>query len=372
METNIAMEKIFPRYRPDFGRCWALGFVSLALSGAGELPAHTVGSDYEVKPIPLLDKSGAIVLDHLAYDRSKDRLWVPASNTGDVDVIDCGFDTVSHVSGFSTGEVELEGRKARLGPTAVSVGEGVVYIGNRGNSSLCVIDSQTLARDECVPVSRASSESDTGPHQVAYVAATREVWVTTGPGKSIQIFDVSEAGHPKFKTKIDLDGATEGAAIDTKRGCFYTNISEKGTTTAIDLKTRKVVSKWNVGSNELQGLALDSQRGFLFVACTDHVVNLDITHDGKLLDSIATGAGLDDIDFSPEQKLLYAAASITATLSIIEVSDDGKFHLKALVPTAKGVRGVAAGKNSTAYLIDPGKGQILKLSYESHDKLTNK
>jgi DNA-binding beta-propeller fold protein YncE len=372
METNIAMEKIFPRYRPDFGRCWALGFVSLALSGAGELPAHTVGSDYEVKPIPLLDKSGAIVLDHLAYDRSKDRLWVPASNTGDVDVIDCGFDTVSHVSGFSTGEVELEGRKARLGPTAVSVGEGVVYIGNRGNSSLCVIDSQTLARDECVPVSRASSESDTGPHQVAYVAATREVWVTTGPGKSIQIFDVSEAGHPKFKTKIDLDGATEGAAIDTKRGCFYTNISEKGTTTAIDLKTRKVVSKWNVGSNELQGLALDSQRGFLFVACTDHVVNLDITHDGKLLDSIATGAGLDDIDFSPEKKLLYAAASITATLSIIEVSDDGTFHLKALVPTAKGARGVAAGKNSTAYLIDPGKGQILKLSYESHDKLTNK
>jgi DNA-binding beta-propeller fold protein YncE len=197
------------------------GWIAIVLVVGTSLTAHTVGSDYEVKPIPLRDKNGVIVLDHLAYDRSRDRLWVPASNTGDVDVIDCGSDTVSHVSGFSTGEVELEGRKARLGPTAVSVGEGVVYIGNRGNSSLCVIDSQTLARGECVPVSRGSSASDTGPHQVAYVAATREVWgVTTGPGKSIQIFDVSEARHPKFKTKIDLDGATEGAAIDTKRGCF--------------------------------------------------------------------------------------------------------------------------------------------------------
>jgi DNA-binding beta-propeller fold protein YncE len=369
----MSMKKIFNPKTFKLMKWPALALAAIVLStGGAYLGAHSVATDYKLKPIPLLAKSGMIMLDHLAYDRSKDRLWVPASDTGDVDVVDCGSNTVSHVSGFSTGEVELEGRKARLGPTAVSVGEGVVYIGNRGNSSLCVIDSQTLARGECVPVSRASSESDTGPHQVAYINTTREVWVTTGSGKSIQIFDVSEARHPKFKTKIDLDGAIEGAAVDTKRGCFYTNISDKSATIAIDLQTRKVVSKWNVGSNELQGLALDSERGFLFVACSDQVVNLDTTHDGKLLDSIATGAGLDDIDFSPEQKLLYAAASMTATLSIVEVSDDGKFQLKALVPTAKGARGVAAGKHSTAYLIDPGKGQILKLSYEPHDKLTNK
>src|SRR5439155_4050708 len=66
--------------------------------------------------------------------------------------------------------------------------------------------------------------------------------------------------------------------------------------------------------------------------------------------------------------LLYAAASVTATLSIIEVSDDGKFHLKALVPTSKGVRGVAAGKGQTAYLIDPAQGRILKLTHKSHDE----
>ena len=196
-----------------FAQVAAIAVIQIVLIRGARLNAHTVGTDYELKAIPLLDKSSVIVLDHLAYDRSKDRLWVPASNTGDVDVIDCGSDTVSQVSGFSTGEVELEGCKARLGPTAVSVGEGVVYIGNRGNSSLCVIDSQTLLREDCIPVSKSSAESDTGPHQVVYVATTREVWVTTGPGKSIQIFDVSEARHPKFKTKIDLDGETEGAAL---------------------------------------------------------------------------------------------------------------------------------------------------------------
>jgi len=58
---------------------------------------------------------------------------------------------------------------------------------------------------------------------------------------------------------------------------------------------------------------------------------------------------------SSDQKLLYAAASVTATLSIIEVGRRRKIHLKALVPTVKGARGVVAGKGETAYLIDPAK-----------------
>jgi DNA-binding beta-propeller fold protein YncE len=333
--------------------------------------AHTVASDYELKPIPLAAGKSPIILDHLAYDRATNRLWVPASNTGAVDVIDCNSDSVSRVSGFSTRNIELEGRKARMGPTAVTIGEGAIYIGNRGESSLCVIDAKTLARGECVPIPRLSPDADTGPHGMVYVAATHEVWVT-GPGKSIQVFDVSDAHHPKLKGKIDLGGPSEGYAIDNQRGRFYTNIDEEGSTVAIDLHTHKIVSKWPIGSTELQGLAIDTQRGFLFVACTDRVVNLDITHDGKLLDSIVTGAGLDDIDFSAEQSSLYAAASVTATLSIIEVSNDGKFRLRALVPTAKGARGVAAASDARAYLIDPAKGQILKLTYEPHDKVTNK
>jgi len=36
-----------------------------------------------------------------------------------------------------------------------------------------------------------------------------------------------------------------------------------------------------VGSRELQGLALDNERGFLFVACGDHVVSLDVGHEKR-------------------------------------------------------------------------------------------
>jgi len=62
-----------------------------------------------------------------------------------------------------------------------------------------------------------------------------------------------------------------------------------------------------------------------------------------------------------DAKRLYAAASLAASLTIAEVDDHGKFHLRATVPTVKGARGVVAGKGETAYLIDPAEGRILKL-----------
>src|SRR5262249_43123767 len=108
----------------------------------------------------------------------------------------------------------------------------------------------------------------------------------------------------------------------------------------------------------------DAARRFLFVACGDHVVNLDAGHDGKVLDSITTGAGLDNIDYSVDGKLLYAAASQAANLTIAEVDEHGKFHLKATVPTVKGARGVVAGKGETEYRIDPAEGRILKLTHK--------
>src|SRR5438094_714625 len=338
---------------------------------AMQLNGHKITSDYEVTPIALPGASGVVALDYFAYDHSTGKLWVPASNTGNVDVIDENSDAVSQVSGFKTGEVELRGRKVPLGPTAVSVGDGVVYIGNRGDSSLCVIDAQSLKRGECLQVAPASAGPGGAPDAVVYVAATKELWITTGAppigvasaDKAIQVFDVSGPRHLKFKLKIPLDGSAEGYAVDNQRGLFYTNIEEAGKTVAIDVRSHKVVAEWKV-YDDLQGLTLDSARGFLFVACGDHVVSLDVAHRGRLIDSLVTGPGLDNIDFSPDKKLLYAAASVTATLSMIEVGDDGKFRMQSLVPTVKGARGVVAGKGKTAYLIDQVEGRILNQKHK--------
>src|SRR5207248_3892469 len=176
------------------------------------MAGSATASNYELKPLSLPGATGVVTLDYFAYDRSTGKLWVPASNTGNVDVIDENSDAVSQVTGFKTGEIELRGRKVPLGPTAVGVGDGVVYIGNRGDSSLCVIDAQSLKRGECLQVAPASAGPAAAPDGVVYVAATRELWITTGAppigaasaDKTIQVFDVPEPHHPTSKLKIPL------------------------------------------------------------------------------------------------------------------------------------------------------------------------
>src|SRR5258706_8219264 len=149
--------------------------------------------------IALPGATGALFLDYLAYDPAHDRVWIPASGTGRVDVIDAKTEQVTPIEGFATKEVERRGKKMTTGPTAATVGDGVVYIGNRGDASVCAVDAASLAKRDCVTL-------DSSPDGMQYVASTKEVWVTTPRDKSIRILDVSTPSHPTAKDKIAFEG----------------------------------------------------------------------------------------------------------------------------------------------------------------------
>src|SRR6184192_1942525 len=150
----------------------AMAFMQIALVSATAIEASAADTDYELKRINLPRANGPVALDYFAYDRATERVWVPASNTGSVDVIDEKTDSVSQISGFPTGEIERRGRKITVGPTAASIGNGVVYIGNRGNATICAVDGKTLSRGECVPV---SPDGGVTPDGVLYVAVNGEL-----------------------------------------------------------------------------------------------------------------------------------------------------------------------------------------------------
>jgi hypothetical protein len=90
------------------------------------------------------------------------------------------------------------------------------------------------------------------------------------------------------------------------------------------------------------------------------VIVLDARNEGRNVGSIATGRGLDNIDYDQETGMLYAAAAEDANLTIAQVDDTGKPTRVALVATVKGARSVVAGRHC-AYVIDPLGGRILKV-----------
>jgi DNA-binding beta-propeller fold protein YncE len=326
-----------------------VGAVAIASHAASEQSAN-----YTVRTLSLPDHGrGNVTMDYIAYDPKTGYVWVPAINVGSVYVVDTSNSHVREISGFATNEVEFGGRKRVQGPSGVSIGEGVVYIGDRADSSICAIDRKTLARKTCGHI-------DSTPDGVVYVAPVNEVWVTAPRDNSVRILDSESL---RQKEKLTFEGRPEGYAVDAKRGRLYMNYEDKDLTTAIDLRTHRTVAKWpsSCGEDGPHGLSLDTDAGFLFVACSTRAELLDAGHDGEKLSSIDTGDGVDDLNYSPATHSLYVGAARQAQLTIARVDAAGKLTLAAHVPTHEGARNGVVTKDGAVYLAHSQLGQLAGL-----------
>lgn len=320
-------------------------------------PTAPAGASLRVTAIALPGATGSVSLDLVAEDRVAGRVWIPAGETGSVDVIDEATGKVTRIEGFPTAEREGHGGKRVVGPSSATIGEGFAYVGNRANSEVCAVDAAQLTRGACVALASP-------PDGLQYVAATKEVWATTPKDKSITVLDASTPAKLAVKTKIALEGEPEGYAVDQARGVFYTNLEDQDKTLVLDARTHRVTATWpaRCGSEGPRGLALDVAKGFLFVACTDQVKVVDVAHGGAQLSQLATGAGVDNIDYLDRSGTLYVAAGKVGTLTLAHVDDKGVLTLVVTTPTAPGTRVVVAGRDGTAYVADGKQGRVLALA----------
>ena len=292
-----------------------------------------------------------IGIDYVAYDAAHHRLWVPAGGTGKVDVVDTVIRSVTAIDKFVTKPSATAGRPA-MGPSSVTFSDTSAWIGNRGDDSLCSFDRATLAKGACVTL-------PVMPDGVQFVRATNEVWVTAPREHSLLIVDVRS--KPRITRTLKLEGEPEGYAVDEKRGVFYTNLEDKDRTVAIDITTKQVQATWPSGCGGAgpRGLALDATNNHLLVACTDGVIAIDLEHAHKEVGRIATGKGVDNIDFLAEKKRLYVASREDASLTIVDVNDLGALSIVTKATTSKGARNAVADEAGTAYVPDSLKGQVL-------------
>jgi hypothetical protein len=306
----------------------------------------------QVKPLPITGATGPIFLDYIARDH--DHVWAPfvSGSDGVVEVFDTTKSEFTAISGFKTAERDNHGKKRTVGPSSVSIGDGVAYVGNRGTSEVCVVDAVKLKIGKCLKLG-------TAPDGVAYIAALHEVWVTTPGDHSLTILDASKKETLKLKTTIKVDGDPEGYASVDDGSFFFTNLEDKNKTLRIDTKTHQVTATWspNCGADGPRGIAADPHGKFVIVACTDHLQTLDASHDGAPLSQLDTGAGVDNIDFIGS--VVYAAAGKSARMTIARVDDHGAFSLLASGATSDGARNAVGSADGKAYVVDGKNAQLL-------------
>jgi hypothetical protein len=293
--------------------------------------------------------SGPVTVDFIAYERARDRVWVPVGETGSVDVLDVASHTFARVDGFKTQEREVRGRKRTMGPSSVAFGEGVAFIGNRASNEVCTVDTTSLHVGTCVTL-------DSAPDALAWVPATHEVWATTPKEPSITILDAAPTLHTK--TKIRTAGEPEGCALGN--GTFLTNYEDKNTTAVIDVASHEVKATWPLQcSDGPRGIAADASRGLAIVACTNGLEALD-TKDGHVVGKLDVGDGVDLIDMV--DGTIYVAASKAARMTVARADVHGALTAISTIETRPGVRNAVVDAHGRVYAVDPIKGELLVMS----------
>jgi hypothetical protein len=296
-----------------------------------------------------------VLMDYIVFNPRTKTVWAPAGNTAAVDVIDIATRHVAQVTGFATREVERNGQKRAIGPSSAALGApGTVYVGNRGDSSVCAVDEARLALGAC-------GKLDASPDGLIYVARTHEVWVTTPRDSSIRILDGTTLAQ---KAKLTLEGQPEGFAVDATRNRFYTNLEDKDQSLAIDLTSHAVVATWNTACGEggPHGIRLAEPEGFLLLACPTKLEVLDVGHDGAIVGTADTGEGVDDIDYVSASHLIYVGAGRAGKLTIVWLDAKGALTPIAVVPTKPGARNPAAASDGSIYLQNAQAGELVVVS----------
>ena len=289
--------------------------------------------------------SGPVTVDFIAYERERDRVWIPVGETGSVDVFDIASRTFTRVDGFKTQEREVRGRKRTMGPSSVTFGEGVAFVGNRASNEVCAIDTATLHLGACVTL-------DSAPDAVAYVATSREVWATTPKEHSITIVDATSS--PRVKGKIQTAGEAEGYAVHG--GTFFTNYEDKNVTVAINVASHAIESTWPLQcSDGPRGLVATDT--LVIVACTNELEALDTRQTGRVVGKLDVGDGVDIIDIAGDR--VYAAASKAARLTVGHVDATGALTAVETITTQEGVRNAVVDTRGRVYAVEPSRGALL-------------
>jgi DNA-binding beta-propeller fold protein YncE len=316
-----------------------------------------------------------ISFDEISYDSRLNRIVIPAAETGKLILIDPHTMTKQLISGFSTGSTSAGKSASAFGTTSAVSVKGTLFAIDRAQKKILLINPET-------GLATSSTALQETPDYVRFVAAKNEIWVTETAGQQIETFSISAETPPRLEKTdaIKVQNGPEYLLIDNQRGLAFTNKPENGVTAVIQVNTHGVIDEWGNGCTKAHGMAIDEDRGYLFVACNEgKVVVMDINNRGHQLTSQNYGGAVDFVAYNPELKHIYVPSAASAIVAVFEIkknngtptpnaasSTDGEAAPQSDIrlvrlgtaDTGMNARCVTTDVNNNIWLCDPVRGQL--------------
>jgi YVTN family beta-propeller protein len=213
------------------------------------------------------------------------------------------------------------------------------FITNGRSNNVTIFDTRTLTT-----ISQVAAGQN--PDAVRYEPRSGRVFTFNGTSKDSTVIDGKSAA---VVGTIPLGGKPEFAVADD-RGHIYVNIEDTGELVEIDAAKAAATKRYSLKPCEdPTGLAIDVKKRRLFSVCGNRIMTVSDPDAGKVIVTVAIGAGSDGAAFDPQTG--YAMSSNgDGTLTIVqEVA--GKYQVLENVATARGARTITLDdKTHNVYL----------------------
>lgn len=205
------------------------------------------------------------------------------------------------------------------------------FSSNGKEAKVSVVDLKTLSTISKV-------DSGENPDALVYEPRSGEVYVFNHTGKSATVINAKTA---KVVSTIPLGGSPEFAAADTAAGRVYCNLEDTSEVAVIDTVKHEVVARWPLApGEEPTGIALDTARHRLFATCHNKMMAMLDTESGKVVTTVAIGAGVDGCAFDDATKLAFASCGEGVTTIAKEETPEKLTVVQTLI-TQRGARTMA-------------------------------
>lgn len=305
--------------------------------------------------IPLVDGSPGIGFDDLRWSPSLGRVIAPAGRAGAVDLVDPQSGAAIAIQGFSKTSDFSGGHDD--GPTSADEGAGLLFVTDRTSEMLSVVDPRARRIS-------SSARLSASPDYVRFVehgASGPELWVTEPAAERIEIFAFDAAtATARSIASIPVPNGPESLVIDPARGRAYTH-EWQAKTLAIDLRGRAVVERWDNGCAASRGIDLEPEHGFVLAACNEGTLTVLDPDGGRIVDTLAAGAGYDVIGYARSSRHVYLAGSACACLTVMGLARDGSLGLLGRFDAPSDTHCVVADDRGHAFVCAPTEGGLRRV-----------
>ena len=202
------------------------------------------------------------------------------------------------------------------------------FSSNGKESKVSVVDLKTLSTISKVP----SGET---PDALLYEPKSGEVYVFNHTGNSVTVINAKTAA---VVTTIPLGGSPEFAVADSQAGRVYCNVEDKSEVVVIDTAKHEVIAHWPTApGEEPSGIALDTVHHRLFAGCHNKMMTMLDTESGKVIGTVAIGAGVDGCAFDERTGLAFASCG-DGTTTIAKEETPQKLSVVQTLKTERGAR----------------------------------